>query len=94
LFQVAHEALYNLETALTAALDEASVEEGRFTMKRGDLTAELQWPYQQWYSPAGKSVLLPLRFIVQGIIPPVEATAPEPGLIPACGDPRCDDGAL
>lgn len=77
LFQAAHEALYNLETALAAAREEASVGEGRFTLKRGGLTAELQWPYEGWHSPAGKSVLLPLRFVLQGFIPPEGQREPE-----------------
>lgn len=90
IFAAAHLALRDLEASMEVAEDK-EIKEGRFTIKRGGISAELQWPYEGWRSEFKKSISMPLRLYVEGVILPL---SDEPELIPARGEPGYDDGAF
>lgn len=74
LFKDIRQALTDLESALIGGLDN-EIHEGRLTLRRGDVAAELQWPYHGCHA-GSKADKLPLRIYVEAALPPHDTTSP------------------
>lgn len=74
LFNDIRQALADLESALIGGLDN-EIHEGRLSVRRGDVAAELQWPYHGWHAGSKADKQLPLRIYVEAALPPHESTS-------------------